>query len=44
MESIDKYINLIDSRFEIPSVDMKAVEERISIFKMKKNVIMHVST
>lgn len=30
MESIDKYINLIDSRFEIPSVDMKAVEERIS--------------
>ena len=30
MESIDKYNDLIDSRFEIPSIDMEAVEERVS--------------
>ena len=30
MESIDKYNNLIDSQFEIPTIDMKDVEERIS--------------
>ena len=30
MESIDKYNNLIDNQFEIPTIDMKDVEERIS--------------